>query len=114
MLHTFYSITVYSKPSIKDLQRSKIITSIGPKWYELGIALLDEDKLPRLDIITSNHSEAIRRCTAMFNYWLQIHPNATWHELINTLESPGVELNNVATMVEELLSGKYPTMSRHM
>ena len=106
MLCTFYSITVYSKPSIKALQRSKIITTIGPKWYELGIELLDEDQSSQLDIIISSHNEATRCCIAMFNYWLQSHTSATWHELINALRSPGVELNSVATIVEELLPGK--------
>ena len=41
----------------------------------------------------------------MFIYWLQTHSNATWHQLAEALKSPGVELNNVATMVEDLFPG---------
>ena len=104
---------MYPKLTIKVLQSSKIITTIGPKWYELGIALLDEAQLSQLDSIMSNHNEATRCCTAMLKYWLQIHPSATWHELINALRSSGVELNNVATMVEKLLPGKYLYLKFH-
>ena len=87
------------------LQTSKIITAIGSKWYELGIALLDNDQLPYLESIGTKHSETTRCCTAMFIYWLQSHSNATWHDLVEALKSPGVELNNVAAMVEALFPG---------
>ena len=106
MCFVFYSVTVYSKPTIKMLQNSKIIASIGPKWYELGIELLDDDQVAQLESIRANHNEASRRCTAMFIYWLQSHDTATWHQLIGALKAPGVELNNVATMVEELFLGE--------
>ena len=95
-----FSITVYSKPTIKVLQSSKIISAIGTKWYELGIALLDDDKAEQLEIIEGNNSEITRRCTAMLKYWLETHSNATWNDLVEALKSPGVELNNVATMAE--------------
>ena len=101
----FYSTTVHSKPTIKVLQNSKVIATIGPRWYELGIELLDDDKVTHLENIRANHNEATRCCTAMFMYWLQSHSNATWHQLIEALKSPGVELNNVATTVEALFPG---------
>ena len=101
MLYVF-SITVHSKPNIKDLQSYKIISAIGPKWYELGIALLDNDQVIQLENIETNKSEVSRRCTAMLMYWLKSHSNATWHDLVKALKDPGVELNNVATMVEEI------------
>ena len=103
----FLSTTVTSKPTIKALQSSKIITVIGPKWYELGIALLDDDQLTQLEIIKINDSEVTRRCTVMLIYWLQSHSTATWHDLVEALKAPGVELNNVATMVEALFPGTY-------
>ena len=91
---------MYSKPTIKVLQSSKIINDIAPKWYELGIGLLDEDKLGQLNIIQANYTEVIRRCTAMLMYWLESHSNVTWNDLVKALRTPGVDLNNVATMVE--------------
>ena len=95
------SITVYSKPTIKVLQSAKIISAIGPKWYELGIALLDEDQLMQLKTIKSNNNNEVARCcTEMLMYWLETDSNATWNDLVEALKSPGVELNSVATMVE--------------
>ena len=66
---------------------------------------MDEDQLPQLEIIKTNDSEVTRRCAAMLIYWLQSHSTATWHDLMTALSDPGVELNNVATMVEELFTG---------
>ena len=100
-----FSITVHSKPNIKDLQSSKIISTIGPKWFELGIALLNNDQLRQLKVIETNNSEVTRRCTEMLMYWLESHSRATWHDLVKALKAPGVDLNNVATMVEENFIG---------
>ena len=88
------------KPTIKVLLSSKIISDIGPKWYELGIALLDDDKLTKLKTIKSDNSEVNRCCIEMLMYWLESHSNATWNDLVEALRTPGVELNNVAAMVE--------------
>ena len=99
MLYVF-SITVHSKPNIKDLQSYKIISAIGPKWHELGIALLDNDQLRQLKVIETNNNEVTRRCTEMLMYWLESHCTATWYDLVKALKDPGVELNNVATTVE--------------
>ena len=92
---------MYSKPTIKVLLSSNIITAIGPKWYELGITLLDDDQLMQLKTIKSNNSEANRCCIEMLMYWLESHSNATWNDLVEALKAPGVELNNLATMVED-------------
>ena len=107
MLCTFYSTIGYLELSIKVLQSSKIINAIGTKWYELGIELLDENQSSQLNTIKRDHNETTKCCIAMFDYWLQSHDSAaTWHKLIYALRSSGVQLNNVATMVEKLLSGK--------
>ena len=96
---------VNSTPTIKLLQSSKIISTIGSKWYELGIALLDEDQIKQLEIIKVNNSEVTRCCTTMLNFWLESHSKATWQDLKAALESPGVDLLNVATMIEGLFQG---------
>ena len=97
--------TVLSKPIIKVLQHSKVISAIGPKWYELGIELLDDDQMRQLDIIETNNNEVTRRCTAMLKYWLESHPTATYQDLAKALKTPGVELHNVATTMEDLFPG---------
>ena len=61
--------------------------------------------MKHLEIIETNYSEVTRRCTAMLIYWLESHSNATWDDLVEALKAPGVELNNVATMVQEIFTG---------
>ena len=63
------------------LQSSKIIANIGPKWFELGIELLDSDKTAQLGNIQANFSDETRRCIEMFIYWIQSHPTS-WHKLL--------------------------------
>ena len=96
---------MYSKPTIRDLQRFNIISAIGSKWYELGISLLDDDQVKQLDNIEISKSEVNRRCTAMLMCWLERHPEATWNDLVEALQAPGVKLNNVATLVLENFTG---------
>ena len=102
-----YNCIGNTRLNIKELQSSGITTETAPKWYELGIALLDDDQSTQLQIINSSYTEATRRCTEMFIYWLQSHPYATWYQLIDALKSQGVELNNVARMVEMFILGLF-------
>ncbi|XP_065901461.1 glycylpeptide N-tetradecanoyltransferase-like isoform X2 [Dysidea avara] len=39
----------------------------------------------------------------MLEIWLHRHPEATWSQLIKTLRAPGIELNDVASKIEEML-----------
>ena len=102
--YIYYYVIVFSKPSLKKLQQTKVITAVGSKWYELGIELLDEDQLTQLDIIKTNNNEVTRRCAEMFLFWLRSHSTVTWEDLIEALKAPGVELNDVAAMVEKQCS----------
>ena len=97
---TFINSLVSSKPTLKKLQQTKIITAVGSKWYELGIELLNEDQLTHLDIIKTNNHEVTRCCSEMFLFWLRSHSTATWQNLVEALKAPGVELNDVAATVE--------------
>ena len=99
-MYLYYVYIVSSKPTLKKLQQTKIITDVGSKWFELGIELLDEDQSTQLDIIKTNNNEVTRRCGEMFLFWLNTHPNATWQNLVDALKAPGVELNDVAAKVE--------------
>ena len=96
----FINFLVSSKPTLKKLQQTKIITAVGSKWYELGIELLNEDQLTQLDIIKTNNHEVTRCCAEMFLFWLRSHSTATWQNLVEALKAPGVELNDVAATVE--------------
>ena len=39
----------------------------------------------------------------MLELWLKRQPNATWNQLIKALKAPGIELNNAASEIEEML-----------
>ena len=104
----FIIYVVSSKPTLKKLQQTKIITAVGSKWYELGIELLDEDQSTQLKIIKTNNQEVTRRCSEMFLFWLETHSTATWQNLVDALKAPGVELNDVAAMVETHFSIDLP------
>ena len=79
---------------------------MSSKWYQLGIQLLDECQAPQLEIIRANNDDVTGCCTALFGYWLQTHPSASWYELVTALRAPGVELNEVAASVERAFPSK--------
>ena len=90
---------------MKQLQKADVIVDVSSRWYELGIEILDDDQVGRLEVIKADNDEVTRRCSAMLNYWLNTHPNATWHHLITALKERGVELNNVADKLEKRFVG---------
>ena len=99
----FLTIIGSSKPTVKGLQTIKIFIDAAPKWYELGVELLDEDQIKQLNNIENDHSESTICCRKMLMYWLDSHPYATWYDLVEALKSPSVELKNVASTVETFI-----------
>ena len=99
-----YSIAGYSKPTIKVLQSSRIIADTAFKWYELGIALLDEDKNAQLKSIRRSSNDHTTCAIEMFTYWIESH-TTSWDKLVEALKS--VELVNVAETVERLFIGLF-------
>ena len=95
-----------SRPTLRNLLKAQIITSVSSKWYRLGIHLLDDHQAPHLEIIRANNDDVTERCFALFGYWLQTHPDASWYELVTALRAPGVELNEVAASVERTFPSK--------
>jgi len=84
---------------------ANVISAVSSKWYELGVELLDDHQLGQLDIIQINYDGVTRRCRAMLRCWLDTHCEATWDQLVTTLRSPAVSLNDVAATVEEQFTG---------
>ena len=83
------------------------IAQVAPRWYELGISLLNEDQIPHLKIIKTNHSnDQLKSCSEMIFYWLETHPDASWKQLIEALKSSPIQLNTVAANIEEMFTGK--------
>jgi len=109
---TYYPIGD-STPTLKQLQKADVINDVSSRWYELGIELLDDNQVGRLEVIKADNDEVTRRCSAMLNYWLQTHPKATWHQLVAALRERGVELNKVADRLKRSFTGKlYPIQNQ--
>ena len=90
-------------PSLKYLNRH-VMKPVGSKWYNLGIDLLEVDDTEALNTIQSEHStDANTCCTKMFQLWLRKQPTATWNQLIGSLRQPSIELNHLATRIEQML-----------
>ena len=95
-----------SKPLLKDLHNI-VVPRVANKWYELGIQLLNESQLPRLDEIRATYSNEHRRgCVEMLKCWLSINPGASWDNLIRALRAPGLELLATADDIEKEVNGQ--------
>ena len=94
-----------SKPLLKDLSNI-VIPKVANKWYELGIQLLNQPQLPKLDEIQRAYLNNLQRgCLEMLKYWLEITPGVTWDNLIHALRAPGLELLAIADDVEKEVQG---------
>ena len=92
-------------PSTKQLLPFMIC--MAPNWYEVGAMLLDITQEPQLKLIKTTHgSDAKKCCLAMLQYWMDTHPEATWHHLVTALRSPGVDLAAIAADIERNFIGK--------
>ena len=83
------------------------VDNLAPKWYELGVMLLEEKQEKHLTLVQTNYGGDARKCClAVLQYWMDVHPEATWDQLVIALRSPGVELVHVASDIENNFSGK--------
>ncbi|XP_065908214.1 uncharacterized protein [Dysidea avara] len=75
--------------------------SVGTKWYDLGIELLDDKDCDKLDAIQSDHSKDVSSCcTQMFKLWLNLQPSASWNQLIQALREPNIGKDGLAKEIE--------------
>ena len=77
--------------------------SVGARWHDLGIELLDPD-VDELDTIEAGSSDLNKCCTKMFQLWLKKQPTASWNQLIEALKQPGINLGALASKIEQMLS----------
>ena len=69
--------------------------------------LLEETQEGHLKLIKTTHgSDAKKCCLEMLQYWMDTHPEATWHHLVTALKSPGVEMVAVASDIEKNFTGR--------
>ena len=77
---------------------------IAVKWFDVGVELFEEDDLKQLSTIkSSNNGNAESCCAEMLKLWHEKYPKATWNDLIESLNAPGVELNDTASRIEGML-----------
>ena len=78
--------------------------SVGKKWHDLGIELLDFNDFEELDTIETEHPSDLNKCcTKMLNLWLKKQPTASWNQLIEALRQPGIKLGTLATKIKQML-----------
>ena len=83
------------------------MAQIAPNWYEVGAKLLEVEQESHLKLIRTDHgSDARKCCLAMLQFWMDTDPEATWHDLVMALRSPGVDLSRAASDIESNFAGK--------
>ena len=88
-----------NRPTLKLLNKFK--DSIGEKWYDLGIELLDDKDCCKLDQIRVNYPKDVSTCcTQMFKLWLEKQPSASWNQLIEALREHNIGMDELATKIE--------------
>ena len=95
-----------SKPTKKKIL-DHVVAHVTPQWYDLGIKLLNEEQESHLDVIKANYADKMMCCKEMFWYWLNTNTTASWQQLIEALQSPGVGLLVVAADLEKMFKGSY-------
>ena len=96
----------HQRLSLKYLNRY-VRGSVGLKWHDLGIELLDPDDVEELDKIKAQYPQDLNECCkAMFQLWLRKQPDASWNQLIEALRQPGIELDTLASKVQQMLQPK--------
>ena len=95
-------LTRYSRPSMKDLNKH-VIPLVSPRWYDLGLELLETKHERELDIIETNYrNDVVTSCRKMLSKWLETQSDsASWDQLIQAVKS--IEMNDVANDIEQLL-----------
>ena len=107
ILSNFIATLLFSgqlKPKLKELQ-TIVVRYVTADWYDLGIALLDDQHMPKLKEIERIYPyNAERCCIEMLEYWLKVTPSATWNYLIESLRSK-LQLITVSERIESQIKG---------
>lgn len=71
-------------------------------WRDLGIELMGQEGVAKLDEIKANHGRNVTTCCSeMFTVWRQRQPKANWNQLMRALKE--VKLNTLADEIRKLL-----------
>ena len=111
----FFALFIgHQQPQLKFLNRY-VRASVGMKWDDLGIELLDSNDIGELNTIEAENSSNLNKCcTKMFNLWLNKQPTASWNQLIKALRQPCIALGTLASNIEQmLLQGMFQGLSAY-
>ena len=98
-----YVYTGTDRPDWKYLNRH-VKTFITAEWYDIGVDLLDEKKVPVLQTIRNDHPGNSGECTTkMLELWLRVKSDASWNQLIQTFRQPNISLEFLAADIESKL-----------
>ena len=89
-----------NRPALKYLHRFK--NDICKHWYDLGVQLLHNDDVAKLDNVQANFKDVDQCCSRMFRIWLDSSTSATWNDLILALRV--IDLRDLATKIEGALT----------
>ena len=91
------------RPLLKDLH-DHVVLRVASKWKDLGVQLLRTDQQEALRIIELDYPrDTVECCKCVLNKWLDTTTDATWSQLISALRSPTVQLDYLATQIENMM-----------
>ena len=83
-------------------------TGLAAHWYDIGIQLM-ENSAGVLQTIKANHqSDVNASCTAMFEKWLKMNPDASWNQLVSALKN----IDDMSLAIENLKEQNYQKVAR--
>ena len=90
-------------PDLRELYRF-VKGPIAAKWFDVGVELFKKNDVKQLDTIESSNNGNAEMCSGkMLKLWNEKYPEATWNDLIKSLNAPGVELCTTASKIEKML-----------
>ena len=101
--YTFVNI-VSDRPGFKYLNRHVVIP-ITPKWYDVGLELMEIEDEKELDAIQAEQSinSDKERAKKMLKFWLDKNIDASWNDLLKALKMSTIGLNATALEIQNLL-----------
>ena len=96
--------TGFDRPGLKYLNRH-VVVPIAPKWYDVGLELMETEDEKVLDAIQAEQSlrDDVERAKRMLKRWLDKKPGATWNDILKALKISAIGLNYTALNIERLL-----------
>ena len=79
-----------------------MIPRVAHKWHDIGLQLLDDGEARRLSLYTGGNQKC---CSEVLRVWLNKSSRADWYQLVEALESQGVQLHIVAGDIRNMFTG---------